>query len=380
MSNEQPQNRWGDPISEERQRELTGMLAAWDALGADHGKRRGPFDRVRLTGADVFRLAEYSKRDQDGLVPVLHLEGANLTGAHLAGASLIDAHMAGADLTRTDLEGANLTGTHLERANLLGAYLEGANLTAAFLEGANLTGAHLAGATIVRTDLAGANLRLAHLDRANLTGAWLDSKTVLNDTTLDSRTRLGDIHWSGVGAVNLTQVNWEQVPTLGDEQGVDWRSDASKQVAVVRAYRQLAAQLRAQGLSEVADRFALRAQIRQRRMFYKQRRIPQWLGSWVIAALAGYGFKPGRTILWYFGILISFAVLYLHFGSVDKHAFNPVEAAVFSVTSFHGRGFFPGSLKLDDPVTIFAAIEAVIGLLIEISFIATFTQRFFGAK
>jgi len=27
-----------------------------------------------------------------------------------------------------------------------------------------------------------------------------------------------------------------------------------------------------------------------------------------------------------------------------------------------------------------AAIEAVIGLLIEISFIATFTQRFFGSK
>jgi hypothetical protein len=161
---------------------------------------------------------------------------------------------------------------------------------------------------------------------------------------------------------------------------VDWRSDASKHVAVVRAYRQLAAQLRAQGLSEVADRFALRAQIRQRRMFYKQGRIPQWLGSWVIAALAGYGFMPGRTILWYLGILSAFAVFYLHFGSVDKHAFNPIEATVFSVTSFHGRGFFPGSLKLDDPVTIFAAIEAVIGLLIEISFIATFTQRFFGAK
>ncbi len=33
-----------------------------------------------------------------------------------------------------------------------------------------------------------------------------------------------------------------------------------------------------------------------------------------------------------------------------------------------------------DPVAILAAIEAIIGLLIEISFIATFTQRFFGSK
>jgi hypothetical protein len=53
---------------------------------------------------------------------------------------------------------------------------------------------------------------------------------------------------------------------------------------------------------------------------------------------------------------------------------------VFSVTSFHGRGFFPGSLDLKDVVVKLAALEAVVGLPIEISFIATFTQRFFGAR
>jgi hypothetical protein len=31
-------------------------------------------------------------------------------------------------------------------------------------------------------------------------------------------------------------------------------------------------------------------------------------------------------------------------------------------------------------VTVLAAIEAVIGLLIEISFIVTFTQRFFNSR
>lgn len=52
-----------------------------------------------------------------------------------------------------------------------------------------------------------------------------------------------------------------------------------------------------------------------------------------------------------------------------------------SLASFHGRGFFPslsGETNLHNPLVVLAAIEAVVGLFIEISFIATFTQRFFG--
>jgi hypothetical protein len=37
-----------------------------------------------------------------------------------------------------------------------------------------------------------------------------------------------------------------------------------------------------------------------------------------------------------------------------------------------------GELGYDSLITILGAIEAVIGLLIELSFIATFTQRFLG--
>ena len=55
-----------------------------------------------------------------------------------------------------------------------------------------------------------------------------------------------------------------------------------------------------------------------------------------------------------------------------------VEALTFSVTSFHGRGFFPGVPLLADRKIQLAALEAVLGLFIEISFIATFTQRFFA--
>jgi len=54
------------------------------------------------------------------------------------------------------------------------------------------------------------------------------------------------------------------------------------------------------------------------------------------------------------------------------------EALVLSVSSFHGRGFFSQNITLGDAYAQIAALEAVVGLLIEISFIATFTQRFLG--
>ena len=49
-----------------------------------------------------------------------------------------------------------------------------------------------------------------------------------------------------------------------------------------------------------------------------------------------------------------------------------------SLTAFHGRGFFATAFLPGDPQAALAAGEAVIGLLIEITFIATFTQRFFA--
>src|SRR5260221_8599643 len=49
---------WGDPISEKRQAELQSLLDAWNAPGADHGGKKGPFYGERLTGAEVHWLAE----------------------------------------------------------------------------------------------------------------------------------------------------------------------------------------------------------------------------------------------------------------------------------------------------------------------------------
>jgi hypothetical protein len=82
---EQPEQqalKWGDPISPERQAELQGYLDRWQAE-TDHGKRKGPFAGVSLTGAEASWLAEHSGRNKSGALINLHLEGAHFSEAHL---------------------------------------------------------------------------------------------------------------------------------------------------------------------------------------------------------------------------------------------------------------------------------------------------------
>ncbi|GAC1568782.1 MAG: hypothetical protein NVS3B14_19270 [Ktedonobacteraceae bacterium] len=84
-----------------------------------------------------------------------------------------------------------------------------------------------------------------------------------------------------------------------------------------------------------------------------------------------------RSLLWYLVVIVGFATAYYAFGSHLSY----VDAIVFSLISFHGRGFFQGEIGLHSLVLVtrLAALEAVVGLFIEISFIATFTKRFFGS-
>jgi len=347
---------------------------------------------VVLTGADVFWLANQSRsselaqvpdpnsdpylalyqieRGEGDQMPDLHLEGAFLSQAHLEAAALPRARLQGASLDRAYLEGADLDDADLQGADLRDADLSRGNLYLAHLEGADLSRATLRWAYLFGTSFDKAST----LKEAALTGVILDQATF--DTT------------------NLSVVDWREVPVLGDELSARkakdtqddgyrnlWRFDRRNEfLAAVRAYRRLAVALQTNGLSEDASRYLYRAQFCQRAALFYGGRIPQWLGSWVLAALAGYGFRPGRTLVWYLALIAAFAVSYYLLGPTQGHSFQPDGALVFSVTSFHGRGFFPESLSFESWVTRLAALEAVLGLLIEISFIATFTQRFFGAK
>jgi hypothetical protein len=158
----------------------------------------------------------------------------------------------------------------------------------------------------------------------------------------------------------------------------------------VQAYRQLAVALADQGLNEDADRFVYRAQLCQRIVLRRRRQYLRYLSSLLLDWLAGYGYRPLRMLMWYVVVIVGFAYAYfqashgvLLFGLSQASALQPLEwyeALVLSVSSFHGRGFFQPLQSLGDPVAILAAMEAVIGLFIEISFIATFTQRYFAAR
>jgi hypothetical protein len=178
------------------------------------------------------------------------------------------------------------------------------------------------------------------------------------------------------------------VNVLGDEYEARQKKDEGDQPkdrdyrlfeykVAVRTNRQLATALQAQGLNEDAARFAYRAQKIQRVVLRRQKKFGQYLFSGFLDLLAGYGYRPGRTLLWYLLMICVFAATYTLFGHLPLLS----DALVFSLTSFHGRGFFPGlgeAASLHNPLVVLAAAEAVVGLLIEISFIATFTQRFFG--
>jgi hypothetical protein len=101
--------------------------------------------------------------------------------------------------------------------------------------------------------------------------------------------------------------------------------------------------------------------------------VGQYLFSLFLDLLAGYGYKPLRSFLAYLLVIAGFATIYYLLG--PHLTWN--EAIVISMTAFHGRGFFPNQFKPGDPQSLVAAIEALVGLIIEVTLIATLTQRFF---
>jgi hypothetical protein len=300
-------------------------------------------------------------------------------------------------MTRANFAYADFRTAQLAGASLIRAQLQGADFTQGHLEGAQLNSAHLEDTTFYRTHLNGMPSAVKRgrspsqsLGLTDLRGAYLGSGTIFNSCIIGDRIRVADVRWN---TANLSVIRWTElrITRLGDE--VEARSTRTPEGTLkdphqrarsweraIRAYRSLVIALRAQGLYEQADQFAYRAQVCQRR-FLRQQGIrgllPCW-GSVLLDLLAGYGYRPARTLLAYLLVIIGFTAAYMLVGSINGHAFTFHEGIIFSLTSFHGRGFFPGGLALDDPITTLAAVEAVIGLLIEVSFIATFTQRFFG--
>jgi Pentapeptide repeats (8 copies) len=319
-----------------------------------------------------------------------HLEEANLIGVHLEKTDLTGAHLEKAHLINTHLERARLWWAHLEEANLIGVHLEKANLMEAHLEEANLMGAHLEEAR-----LWGAHLERALFREASFSHTRL-SKVVLTDDAQSVGPLLADVQW---GETNLSVVDWSQIHMLGDEHCAHQRVtvDGKKKDRTAwrqeykdahRATHQLAMVLRDQGLLDDASRFAYRAACLQRSALWYdlllaktiQYRIQSswsWLFSWTLFLLAGYGYRLRRCLFWYIGIVLTFTFLYWW---IDPVHLPWWVALGESVNVFHGRGTTPNITELAHPARFLVStvVEAIVGLVIEVIFVATMVQRLFG--
>jgi uncharacterized protein YjbI with pentapeptide repeats len=381
-----------------------------NASAAQLGAAAAHFEQADLTGAHLEGAALDGAHLEGACLREVAAERASLTFAYLEGAILSDAHFEGAALLGARLDGAILNGTRLDGAVLIQASLAGADLFAAHLEGARLDDAHLAGRTLPaealgrvrrhRTDFPAA------LGGASLCGVFFDNTTALDEAILGDEARgsvaVADARWGGA---NLAVVDWTAVREIGDEREartaashIGKPKDAATRLAefraAVRANRQLVVALREQGLNEEADRYAYRAQVLQREVLRRQAlaeppvgraslryRLVRW-GMYVFSlfldGLAGYGYRPSRSLAAYLLSLAGFAVAYFVVGRQVGTPLSVVGAVTLSINSFHGRGFFGSAVTPGDPISVLAAVEAIAGLVIEISFIATFTQRFFG--
>lgn len=412
---------WGAPINDGRRRELLGRALRWRAEYAD-SDRPGPFASVKLSGADVFFLAAWTlapdnptsaepllRCSQAGMLGerdprlVVSLGGLHLEDADLSGANLDDALLNGVQLQRANLQGARLSGANLplarlDGADLRGATLDGANLTGAYLKGARLITIHaertlfcdtrLEGASLAGASLAGADLRAAHLQGANLLqaslagadlrGASLDAATSFEGVRLHDRAHgaaaLGDLIWD---SVRLTRTDWRALRRLGDERFIT-RHDADTYVAVIRAYRQLAAALRAQGLHEDALRLAHRGCVWQRRLRLRRFQLLRYLGSWLLALSAGYGYRPGRALLWFTAIVGGFALAYLqlpHFLDLGMASLPWSQAVATSLADAQGLALYQLAATPHAAIAPLRLAEGVLGLLDELGLVVALVLR-----
>jgi uncharacterized protein YjbI with pentapeptide repeats len=398
----QPDNK--QPTSE-RQAELA---AAYEA-NLDAGK--DPYDGVQIRTAGEVRwiLARRGWSGQESeytvkyvLVPQgLGSERANFAGARLPDVNLKGLRLRRANLRRTNLVKANLSGVDLLDADLSHADLgyasfEGANLSWANLHEARLREVNLQRAQLRFADLTGARFARADLRGANLRDARMDASTVLSGVVLDARTRVRDVVWNGVA---LTRIAWERITKLGDEEDARRRPtrDRGRKAqttaqtkaqrseeglaayqGAVRTYQQLALALRSQGILDPAAHFAFRAQLLQRGVLRRQHKYGRLVFSWLLAMLSGYGYRLSRILLAYVVVLLLFAAAYFAggqwFGGTNLAWY---QALLVSLTAVHGRVFFE-QFGLNSVQAWIAAVEAVVGLVIEGVFVAMLIQRFFA--
>lgn len=372
---------WNDP----RQRTRTGL----DLRGADLSFQ--DFSSLPLARMIGGLTREEWGAGWDNPMPgatamaAVHMEGAIFDNARLEGAVLLGAH----------LQRSRWNDAHLEQAEMTSANLSGAILNNARLEAANLSLSTLVGSTVDDTELE--RLRKydpqfpSRLPAAYLRGVRFNEETDLFGISTTDDQGVGfyavDVGWRGV---DLTRVRWDARMVLADDQ--DARKarmpDGSRKLPMtryfqvseaVRANRQLATALEANGLHTEAARFAYRAHVLHRAELFRSMLLPAlpwWLRfhnlpafvfSYFLDILAGYGYKPWRSLYLYVYTVWVFAATYHFLGMSHGSHLSWLESIVVSMIAFHGRGFLSVTFQPADPQGVVGAIEAFIGLIVEAS-------------
>ena len=341
--------------SDESQRSREGI----DVRGAD------------LRGIDLSRLPLTRMIGGLGMVEgrTIHTHHRKEAAVTLDEANLRQAHLEGAVLYDVLLRGVGLTGAFLQKVEARWARMEGSRMRGVHLERADLRRAHLEGTTLAEAYLSGTDLRSAFFDSAS-------SLTTLGSK--EATALVSGTHWDGV---DLTRIDWSEVMVLEDEKSAKKQTNRGLQLArlheAMRAYRNLAIELREQGLDDVAARFTYRAQVLQRKIRWIQREFGHWIFSMFLALLTGYGYRMWRIVVSYLLVVSLCAVAYFVIGIYHPPHLTLLQAFLESITAFHGRVFYE-LFTPDTPQIWVTAFEAVAGLVVESVFIAMLTQRFFG--
>lgn len=360
------------------------------------------------------------------------LADVDLSGSNALGLSAVGMRASRAVFDGCDMDVSNLMGARLDRASFKGATVRWANL-----EGSSLWESSLRGCDLTGSKLVGADLRRSVMNRdTELSGLRLDGARVAdvdwggaNLSTVDWRSvgRLGDEDPLPLAPAHVAPNSWmdQLAASLSNAQ------------SAARAYSQLATALRTQGILNEAHRFEHRLRVKTRHVaawqallalrrllpearggppaFLIERyeafdvpgapepqdlsrwRQPNWwipllvgavqqaalaganltalLTSLLLGATCGHGYRPLRAVVTYFLLVMTFAAIYIHTG----YAHSLGQAVPESVVAFHGRGFFGTGPTPGSPTSDFVAVEAAVGFITEIVFIAAFTRRVFGS-
>jgi len=270
-------------IDIQRQEELVARCAIIPNIQTG----RYPFHAYQLSRADLEWLLavqqekSFSRNEKlHQYPPTLDVRGADLSKMDLRGLPLrfLRGGLNEEEWRIATPEQRDLATLHLERANLRRTSLEGALLRGAHLEGADLREAHLEGADLREAHLEGKGYSLKPLPSADLRMAFFNATTRLDNIILGNEengvVKVADVHWD---AVSLASIDWSKVDRLGDELDARQWKDLDSYRGAVRANRQLASALYAQGLREDADHFAYRAHINRRVILRRQLILPLFL-------------------------------------------------------------------------------------------------------